>query len=112
MFDTLLRVPPACIQFQLHLASFEVRDFFFSDFKIVCYYGGWSVYRESPMAFGPENIDPFMCTHLIYSFTGLEGNKMVTLDNEADVVQGGYQKALDLKKVNPELKVISKSNSS
>ena len=57
------------------------------------------------MAFGPENIDPFICTHLIYSFTGLEGNKMVTLDNEADVVQGGYQKALDLKKVNPDLKV-------
>ena len=108
---SLLRVPPAYIQFQLHLASFEIRDFF-SDFKIVCYYGGWSVYRQSPMAFGPENIDPFMCTHLIYSFTGLEGNKMVTLDNEADVVQGGYQKALDLKKVNPELKVISKSNSS
>ena len=60
------------------------------------------------MAFGPENIDPFMCTHLIYSFTGLEGNKMVTLDNEADVVQGGYQKALDLKKVNPDLKVLLK----
>ena len=58
------------------------------------------------MAFGPENIDPFMCTHVIYSFTGLEGNKMVTLDNEADVVQGGYQKALDLKKVNPDLKVL------
>ena len=26
---SLLRVPPACIQFQLHLASFEIRDFFF-----------------------------------------------------------------------------------
>ena len=30
---------------------------------------------------------------------------MVTLDDEADIVQGGYQKALDLKKVNPDLKV-------
>ena len=57
------------------------------------------------MAFGPENIDPFMCTHVIYSFTGLKGNKMVSLDEEADIEQGGYQKALDLRKVNPDLKV-------
>lgn len=108
----LVKSAPCIHSISTPLGFIRNKRFFFSDFKIVCYYGGWSVYRESPMAFGPENIDPFMCTHLIYSFTGLEGNKMVTLDNEADVVQGGYQKALDLKKVNPDLKVISKSNSS
>ena len=31
---SLLRVSPACIQFQLHLASFEVRDFFFQISKL------------------------------------------------------------------------------
>ena len=47
-----------------------------------------------------------MCTHLIYSFAGLEGNKIVSLDSELDIEQGGYKEALALKEQNPDLKVM------
>ena len=66
--------------------------FFFSGYKIVCYYEGWAVYRKDPMTFTSQDIDPKMCTHLIYSFAGLEGNQIVSLDTEEDIENGGYTK--------------------
>ena len=62
------------------------------DFKIVCYYGAWSVYRKEPFNFGVQNIDPFACTHLIYSFAGLKAEDltMVSLDEEEDIVKGRW----------------------
>ena len=65
---------------------------FFSGYKIVCYYEGWAVYRKDPMTFTSQDIDPKMCTHLIYSFAGLEGNQIVSLDTEEDIENGGYTK--------------------
>jgi len=62
-------------------------------FKVVCYYGAWAHYRPQPMAFDPEDIDAKACTHLIYSFAGLDNgtsSTIVSLDNELDVVQGNY----------------------
>ena len=61
-----------------------------ADYKIVCYYGAWSVYRPAPANFGVANIDPFSCTHLIYSFAGLDQDTLtiVSLDAEEDIVKG------------------------
>ena len=47
-----------------------------------------------------------MCTHLIYSFAGLQGNKIVSLDPEMDIDKGQYAEALALKATNPDLKVM------
>jgi GH18 family chitinase len=44
------------------------------------------------MTFTSQDIDPKMCTHLIYSFAGLEGNQIVSLDTEEDIENGGYTK--------------------
>ena len=44
------------------------------------------------MTFTSQDIDPNMCTHLIYSFAGLEGNQIVSLDTEEDIENGGYTK--------------------
>ena len=41
--------------------------------KVVCYWGTWSNYRPNAGKFTPENINPKLCTHIIYSFAGLEG---------------------------------------
>ena len=50
------------------------------------------MYRKDPMTFTSQDIDPNMCTHLIYSFAGLEGNQIVSLDTEEDIENGGYTK--------------------
>lgn len=34
--------------------------------NLVCYYGTWAVYRPDGGKFAVENIDPFLCTHVIY----------------------------------------------
>ncbi len=34
--------------------------------KLVCYYTNWSQYRVKEGKFLPEDIDPFLCTHIIY----------------------------------------------
>ena len=64
-----------------------------ADYKIVCYYGAWSVYRPPPANFGVANIDPFSCTHLIYSFAGLDQDTLtiVSLDAAEDIVKGKCQ---------------------
>ena len=38
-----------------------------SEYVRVCYYTNWSQYRIGAEFF-PENIDPHLCTHAIYSF--------------------------------------------
>ena len=56
----------------------------------MCYYGAWAVYRAPPMTFNSSNVDPFSCTHLIYSFAGLHKTKFViqSLDPKHDIEQG------------------------
>ena len=63
------------------------------DYKIVCYYGAWSVYRPKPANFGVSDIDPFSCTHLIYSFAGLDKESLtiMSLDAAEDIVKGKLQ---------------------
>lgn len=58
--------------------------------KIVCYYGGWAVYRKAPATFNVTDIDPFACTHVIYSFAGLDedSNMIKSLDPEVDIKEG------------------------
>ena len=37
---------------------------------IMCYFGSWSTYRWSYGHFDVEDIDPFLCTHIVYGFAG------------------------------------------
>ena len=57
----------------------------------MCYYGAWSVYRPAPFNFTVADIDPLACTHLIYSFAGLEQANwtMKSLDPWMDLEVGG-----------------------
>ncbi|XP_033739243.1 LOW QUALITY PROTEIN: uncharacterized protein LOC117326594 [Pecten maximus] len=74
-----------------------------SEFKRVCYFTNWAQYRGSPMTFTPDNIDPFLCTHIIYAFSQLNGNNMTTVEwNDLSM----YSRIVDMKTLNPSLKVV------
>ena len=62
----------------------------------MCYYGAWSVYRTVPYNFGVTDIDPFSCTHLIYSFAGLQPDNLtiISLDTEEDIIKGKIKNLL------------------
>jgi len=80
--------------------------------KMVCYYGSWAVYRNGNGKFDVENIDPHLCTHLIYGFAGINPatNTIKVLDPYNELYdnggKGAYLRFTGLKKTNPQLKTI------
>jgi GH18 family chitinase len=59
--------------------------------RIVCYFESWATYRPANGTFNVENIDPNLCTHLIYAFMGINSSAQVTiLDTWNDIDLGEY----------------------
>ncbi|PBC28790.1 Endochitinase [Apis cerana cerana] len=77
--------------------------------KIVCYYGSWSAYRPGLGKFEPTDIDPTLCTHMIYTFVGIasDGNIRI-LDSWMDLPNGkdGYGKFTRLRQLSPNTKAL------
>ena len=48
--------------------------------KLVCYYTNWSQYRPDGGKFFPENIDPNLCTHIVYAFAKLNVDRLETYE--------------------------------
>ena len=70
----------------------------------VCYYTNWSQYRPGPAKFFPENIDPFLCTHIIFSYAEIgQDNNIAMYEWNDDIM---YTRVNALKKKNPELKTM------
>ena len=80
-----------------------------TDYKLVCYYTNWSQYRPKLGKFLPEDIDPFLCTHVIFAFGWLKNGKLASFE-ENDETGGGkvglYDRVVGLKGINPKLKVL------
>lgn len=75
--------------------------------KVVCYHGIWSVYRGGNGRYDIEDIDPFLCTHLIYSFVGLNDDGTIKiLDHQYDIINGGFARFNALKQQNHNLKTL------
>ncbi|KAK0152677.1 Acidic mammalian chitinase [Merluccius polli] len=52
-----------------------------SSFRLVCYFTNWSQYRPGVGRFLPANVDPHLCTHVIYAFSVLNhANELVTFE--------------------------------
>ena len=79
---------------------------------VVCYWGTWANYRPKEGKFVTENVDGSLCTHLIYSFAGLDTSKWAIktldawLDLEDNYGLAVFKKATDLRIKYPHLKVM------
>ncbi|XP_075986238.1 acidic mammalian chitinase-like isoform X2 [Anticarsia gemmatalis] len=78
---------------------------------VICYYGSWATYRPGDGKYDVENIDPLACTHLIYSFAGInEQGTVIALDPWLDLPdnwgRNNYGKFNALKEKNPSLKTL------
>ncbi|XP_064103793.1 acidic mammalian chitinase-like isoform X2 [Macrobrachium nipponense] len=81
--------------------------------KIVCYFSSWAVYRPEPGSYDVDDIDPHLCTHLIFSFAGLSNYtwQIEVLDpwNELCPPEGNncaYKRFVALKDFNPSLTIL------
>ena len=69
---------------------------YIDDRKVVCYYANWAVYRQGDAKFTPQNINPYLCTHLIYAFGGLgKDDTLVPFDEYQDIEKGDRTKSSD-----------------
>lgn len=49
--------------------------------KMVCYFTNWSQYRPGEGKYMPQDVDPFLCTTLIYAFSIINSNnELVTYE--------------------------------
>ena len=70
----------------------------------VCYHTNWSQYRPGIGKFNPENIDPDLCTHLVYAFAKIDRrNKLAMYEWNDDKL---YPRFNALKKKNAGLRTL------
>ncbi|XP_001641806.3 acidic mammalian chitinase [Nematostella vectensis] len=71
----------------------------------VCYFTNWAQYRPDPVKFLPKDIDPLLCTHIVYAFAKIDPatNKIGTYEWNDDRL---YKEINDLKLKNPSLKTL------
>uniref|UniRef100_A0A8C6T6R8 Acidic mammalian chitinase n=1 Tax=Neogobius melanostomus TaxID=47308 RepID=A0A8C6T6R8_9GOBI len=75
-----------------------------SSYKLVCYFTNWSQYRPGLGRFVPDNVDPNLCTHLIYAYSIISrSNQLSTYEWNDDVM---YRDFNALKNKNPKLKTL------
>ncbi|XP_051805850.1 acidic mammalian chitinase-like isoform X1 [Acanthochromis polyacanthus] len=75
-----------------------------SSTKLACYFTNWSQYRPGAGKFLPANVDPNLCTHLIYAFSVVSpSNELSTYEWNDEVL---YKAFNELKHVNPGLKTL------
>ncbi|KAI8494146.1 Endochitinase 1 [Branchiostoma belcheri] len=66
-----------------------------STYRRVCYHTNWSQYRHGIGQFYPEDIDPSLCTHIIYAFAKMTNNQLQPYewnDDSTDWSTGLYER--------------------
>ncbi|XP_045457634.1 probable chitinase 2 [Melitaea cinxia] len=78
---------------------------------VVCYIATWAAYRPGAGKYDISDLEPSLCTHLVYSFAGLDEttHSIKSLDPwqdlEKDYGKAGYKRLVSLKERYPHLKV-------
>ncbi|XP_059612620.1 chitinase-3-like protein 1 [Phlebotomus argentipes] len=94
-----------CINFVIIIARPEAEK------NVFCFHGKWAHFRKGNGHFGITEIDPFLCTHLVYTYFGIDSEANIVirdlwLDLEENYGFGNLRKLEALKKVNPKLKIL------
>uniref|UniRef100_A0A8C7LZ16 chitinase n=1 Tax=Oncorhynchus mykiss TaxID=8022 RepID=A0A8C7LZ16_ONCMY len=72
--------------------------------QLVCYFTNWSQYRPGTGKFLPANVDPHLCTHLIYAFSIINpANELATYEWNDETLYSSFN---GLKDRNPQLKTL------
>jgi len=74
-----------------------------ANYRRVCYHTNWAQYRPPGGKFFPEQIDPFLCTNVIYAFAKIGRNHGLEMYEWND--DKLYPRAMALKKINPDLRI-------
>ncbi|XP_040278137.1 acidic mammalian chitinase-like [Bufo bufo] len=74
-----------------------------SAYVLSCYFTNWAQYRPGLGKFKPDNIDPCLCTHLIYAFAGMSNNQIATIEWNDVTLYSSFQ---NLKNQNGNLKTL------
>lgn len=81
------------------------------DKVVACYIASWAAYRPMNGSFTANDIDPQLCTHIIYTFAGLNNETFTIhsmdpyLDTEDFGGRAQYKKIISFKQQQPKLKV-------
>ncbi|XP_044759513.1 probable chitinase 10 [Coccinella septempunctata] len=71
--------------------------------QVFCYMTSWSQKRPSAGKFTPEDINPSLCTHVVYAFATLKDHK---LTESSDKDPEMYERVIALRDKNPDLKIL------
>uniref|UniRef100_A0A8C2LAE1 Chitinase-like protein 4 n=1 Tax=Cricetulus griseus TaxID=10029 RepID=A0A8C2LAE1_CRIGR len=74
-----------------------------SAYQLMCYYTRWAKDRPDVGSFKPGDIDPYLCTHIIYAFAEIQNNEIIPKSPE-DLKE--YEAINNLKTRNMELKTL------
>ncbi|XP_043471715.1 acidic mammalian chitinase-like isoform X2 [Leptopilina heterotoma] len=76
--------------------------------RVVCYYASWATYRKDEGKYDIAKINPSLCSHLIYSFIGLNNDGTIKiLDAWIDVRQNGFKNFNALRNKSPSTKTLA-----
>ena len=69
--------------------------------RMVCYFASWAGYRASPAGIRPEDVDPCLCTHVLYSFAPISNGRLSPSGEDLALIN----RMKEWKKVNPNIKI-------
>ncbi|CAH2239669.1 jg12445 [Pararge aegeria aegeria] len=79
--------------------------------RVICYYGSWATYRNSLGKFDVSDINTSLCTHIVYTFLGINTKgTVISLDPYLDYPDNwgkdNLRKFSTLKQQNPDVKTL------